>query len=164
MTFTGSLGSKNKTELQDLATALNLSMEGTKPELTTRINAHFNENQDLKAHDRFIGLFSRRPQKRPVPIDNTASSDTVTATVPPPQCQRLDITAVNTPSLQHRRLDTVTAIAPPPQHQQLDTATNAPLLTPQVPNTLHPLIAMQHVAVPSYTLGSPITYSYYHTM
>ena len=85
MIFTGSLGSKNKTELQDLATALNLSIEGTKPDLTTRISAHFNEHPDLKAHERFVSLFGRHGQKRPAPIVNNAASTSDTAIAPPSQ-------------------------------------------------------------------------------
>ena len=105
-------------------------MEGTKPDLTSRINAHFDENPDLGAHERFIGLFGRRGQ---APIDDNAASTSS---------------------------DTVTAILPPPQRRRLDTTTNAALSTSQALNTLHPLVAMQHAAVPPYTLGSPMSYSY----
>jgi hypothetical protein len=62
--FTGSLGTKNKTQLGDLASALALSLEGTKADFVERITKHFEENPDLKLQDRFVGIFNRSRQRR----------------------------------------------------------------------------------------------------
>ena len=42
--FSGSLSPKNKTELEDIADTLSLSLEGTKVTLITRISAYFDEH------------------------------------------------------------------------------------------------------------------------
>jgi hypothetical protein len=70
MVFTGSLSSKNMTDLQDLASALHLSMDGTESDLLERIKAHLEAHPDLKTDDRYLDLFGRRGQKRQAPTDD----------------------------------------------------------------------------------------------
>ncbi|KAL0056970.1 hypothetical protein AAF712_016412 [Marasmius tenuissimus] len=57
--FTGSLGSKNKPDLQDIAWVLGLSIDGQKKDLIAHITAHFDTHPDLKTDLRFCSLFSR---------------------------------------------------------------------------------------------------------
>ena len=61
--FTGSLASKNKPDLQEIAAALNLSEDGTKDALTQRINVFFNSNPLLHDEPRFSGLFHHALQR-----------------------------------------------------------------------------------------------------
>ena len=57
--FTGSLGPKQKSDLQDLAAALSLSQEGTKADLIKRITDHLLSHQDqLKSNEHFSGLYT----------------------------------------------------------------------------------------------------------
>ena len=66
--FTGSLSSKNKTELEDVGDALGLDISGTKAVLVARITGHFNEHPRFKEDPRFSGLFDRsRGRKRAAP-------------------------------------------------------------------------------------------------
>ena len=62
--FMGSLSSKNKPDLQEIAAALGLSEDGTKNALMQRINACFNSNPLLHDGPRFSGLFHRAPKRR----------------------------------------------------------------------------------------------------
>ncbi|KAG6883239.1 hypothetical protein C0993_007254, partial [Termitomyces sp. T159_Od127] len=57
--FIGSLGSKNKTELQDLASILSLSIAGTKANLQQHIEDEFEKRPKLKDEAQFLGLFKR---------------------------------------------------------------------------------------------------------
>jgi catalase len=57
--FSGSLASKNKGDLQEIAAALNLSEDGTKDALVLRINAYFDSNPLERETPRFSGLFHR---------------------------------------------------------------------------------------------------------
>ncbi|KAF9257525.1 hypothetical protein L218DRAFT_1006058 [Marasmius fiardii PR-910] len=56
--FSGSLNSKNKADLQDIAYSLHLSLDGNKKDLITRINSHFDAHIELKEDPRFIGILS----------------------------------------------------------------------------------------------------------
>jgi len=69
--FTGSLSSKNKTELEDITDALRLDISGTKPvPVVTRISTYFNEHPHFKEDPRYSGLFEHsRGCKRPAPVD-----------------------------------------------------------------------------------------------
>ncbi|KAJ8693251.1 hypothetical protein PTI98_010490 [Pleurotus ostreatus] len=61
--FYGSLSSKNKSDLKDVAHALKLSKEGTKEVLLKRIQDHFDDHPHLRVDQRFHGLFNRgRPR------------------------------------------------------------------------------------------------------
>ncbi|KAF9455670.1 hypothetical protein BDZ94DRAFT_1179501, partial [Collybia nuda] len=55
--FTGSISSKNKSVLQDIASSLNLSIDGTKAILVQQIQDHFTAHLELKEDDCYIGLF-----------------------------------------------------------------------------------------------------------
>ncbi|KAJ7743171.1 hypothetical protein B0H16DRAFT_1562105 [Mycena metata] len=59
--FSGALQPKKKSELQQLATALDIDSNGTKDDLQTRIKKHLDNNQaELEDDPVFAGLFGRR--------------------------------------------------------------------------------------------------------
>ncbi|KAJ6485947.1 hypothetical protein C8R45DRAFT_870410 [Mycena sanguinolenta] len=59
--FSGTLPSKKKSELQSIATALDIDSNGTKDELQTRIKKYLDNNQaELEDDPTFAGLFGRR--------------------------------------------------------------------------------------------------------
>ncbi|KAJ4484373.1 hypothetical protein C8J55DRAFT_559519 [Lentinula edodes] len=63
--FAGSLQPKKKSDLQSLASALNISTEGTKEEVQTRIKMYLNKNQSELAEDpQFSGLYARRRRRK----------------------------------------------------------------------------------------------------
>ncbi|KAF7967173.1 hypothetical protein HWV62_13173 [Athelia sp. TMB] len=63
--FTGSLQSKKKAELQEIASALQISDIGTKEELQNRIKGHLETHQEkLEEEPAFAGLFGRLNKKR----------------------------------------------------------------------------------------------------
>jgi hypothetical protein len=72
--FTGSLTSKNKSDLQEIAAAIELSEDGTKNVLIARINAFFNTNPSLRNTARFVGLFNRISKCRPQVTENPPTS------------------------------------------------------------------------------------------
>ena len=74
--FIGSLSSKNKPDLQEIAAALDLSEDGTKDALMQRITTHFDSNPLLRDGPRFSGLFHRAPRRRPQATENTPSHNT----------------------------------------------------------------------------------------
>lgn len=58
--FKGNIKYFRKNELQRLAEALELSMEGTNPELKSRLEDHLNQNEGVLIRDpQFSGLFAR---------------------------------------------------------------------------------------------------------
>ncbi|KAJ3891895.1 hypothetical protein GG344DRAFT_46356 [Lentinula edodes] len=64
-TFAGSLQPKKKSDLQSLASALNISTEGTKEEVQTRIKMYLDKNQSELAEDpQFSGLYGRRRRRK----------------------------------------------------------------------------------------------------
>jgi hypothetical protein len=63
--FVGSLGSKNKADLQEIAGALNLSEDGTKDTLIQRINSFFDSNPLQRDSPQFSGLFRRALRRCP---------------------------------------------------------------------------------------------------
>ncbi|CAA7261927.1 unnamed protein product [Cyclocybe aegerita] len=69
--YAGALAPKKKSELQEIASALRISDQGTKDELAGRIKAHLDSNQDtLEDNPTFSGLFGRRKrsvQPQPAP-------------------------------------------------------------------------------------------------
>lgn len=63
--FSGALPSKKKAELQEIATALQISDQGTKDDLQTRIKDHLDKHQTkLEEEPAFAGLFGRVKRKR----------------------------------------------------------------------------------------------------
>ena len=58
--FSGSLRTKAKAQLQDIASALGLPVEGTKKVVVERIQAHLDATPALADHPRFAGLRARR--------------------------------------------------------------------------------------------------------
>jgi hypothetical protein len=67
--FRGAISSRNKSQLKDLAYALDVSIQGTAKELLTRITEHFDKDDALRNHPRFVGLFNR--SRAPVSIQPT---------------------------------------------------------------------------------------------
>lgn len=57
-TFSGSLKTKKKSELEDIASAFGLPFNGTKATLTHRIVEHMDRNSVLETNPRFSGLFA----------------------------------------------------------------------------------------------------------
>jgi acetyl-CoA carboxylase alpha subunit len=57
--FVGSLASKKKADLQEIAGAVSLSEDGTKDVLVQRINSFFDSNPLQRNSPRFSGLFRR---------------------------------------------------------------------------------------------------------
>jgi hypothetical protein len=83
--YMGSLASKSKPDLQEIAEALALPKDGTKQDLQTRINAHFDAHPRFKEDPKYIGLFIRtRGQKRPAQaISNDQNSPPDERNYPP---------------------------------------------------------------------------------
>lgn len=66
-TFSGSLQAKKKSELQDIAIALDIADSGTREDLQNRIKQHLSQNEaELSEDPRFAGLLSSRGRKRSV--------------------------------------------------------------------------------------------------
>ena len=80
-------------DLRDIADALLLANDGTKSDLLTRINAHFESRPDLRTESRHIGLFNRtRSAKRPAPVVTNENEHPPEPDGPrPPTRPRLDI-------------------------------------------------------------------------
>ena len=81
--FKGSLLSRNKDALKDIAHALNISLDGTKNELNDRISEHLAIHPELKADKHFTGLYITRTRGQKRPLDKTQPTD-----VAPPPSQR----------------------------------------------------------------------------
>ena len=120
--FTGSLSSKNKTELEDIGDALGLDISGTKAVLVARITGYFNEHPRFKEDPRYSGLFERsRGRKRPALVDENQ----LDGLLPQDQANPEHIA-------QRRRLH------PPPVNAPMGTITNT-VLSGSFPavNSLH---------------------------
>lgn len=61
--FTGSLSSKSKPDLQEIAGALSLAEDGTKEVLIHRINTFFGSHPHIRNSERFTGLFNRAQRR-----------------------------------------------------------------------------------------------------
>ncbi|KAJ4497359.1 hypothetical protein C8R41DRAFT_917726 [Lentinula lateritia] len=68
--FEGSLNSKNKTELEDIAFSLGLDIDATAIILKIRIDAHFNATPSLKQDPQYMGLFTCKRKCAPVLSEN----------------------------------------------------------------------------------------------
>ncbi|KAK7461411.1 hypothetical protein VKT23_008589 [Stygiomarasmius scandens] len=140
--FSGTLSTKNKGELGDIAALLALSVEGTKEEIKICILQHFDNHPEKKTHHCYVGLFQSHGWKRAVQDENDSS-------------YQQSVPAVLTPALQRRRLDDLTN-----HHRAQSTVFPSPLhFTPAVsyghqPNvpsssTTMPPIPMQNYYMPS---------------
>jgi hypothetical protein len=69
--FVGSLASKIKADLQEIAGALSLSEDGTKDALIQRINSFFESNPSHRNSPRFSGLFCRVQKRGPQETEDT---------------------------------------------------------------------------------------------
>ena len=72
--FTGALSSKKKPDLQEIAGALDLSEDGTKEVLISRINEFFEQKPDHCNMPRFSGLFNRTSKRRALPAETPIPS------------------------------------------------------------------------------------------
>ena len=93
--FAGSLTSYKKDDLQALALALELSDNGTKDDLKTRISEKFEDDLNLKQNSRFFGLFNKSRRRANVPNDGNdpaIADDSLTA-------QSCDISSHSTPTV-----------------------------------------------------------------
>jgi hypothetical protein len=83
--FIGSLSSKSKPELREIAAALGLSEDGTKDALTQRITACFDLDPLLRDRPRFTGLFHRATRRRPQATNENAHPMASIPSVPVPK-------------------------------------------------------------------------------
>ena len=84
--FTGSLTSKNRPDLQEIAGALGLPETGIKEALIRGIKAHFDANPSLRDLQRFSGLFNRATRRRPLEAENQPHiASTSCSTLPQPR-------------------------------------------------------------------------------
>jgi hypothetical protein len=72
--LTGALSSKKKSDLQEIAGALELSEDGTKEALISHINEFFEQKPDHCNMPRFSGLFNRTSKRRALPAENPIPS------------------------------------------------------------------------------------------
>ncbi|KAJ7918703.1 hypothetical protein B0H13DRAFT_274490 [Mycena leptocephala] len=77
-TFSGALQPKKKSELQQLASALDIDSAGTKDDLQSRIKKHLDNNQaELEDDPVFAGLFGRRKRSVQPPASRVESRKVV---------------------------------------------------------------------------------------
>ena len=87
--FVGALNSRKKAELQDIAYALGLDINGRVDDLKSKINTHFEQHEELCTSAHYIGLFPQLSrQARQVPSTSTStlpqSLQNITNSMPPP--------------------------------------------------------------------------------
>ncbi|KAI9454068.1 hypothetical protein BJY52DRAFT_1095640, partial [Lactarius psammicola] len=90
--FTGTLTSKTKANLQDIAQVLGLVTDGQKKDVLAQINAHFDANPTLRDDSRFEGIFNRTRRRPAMQADKTPDttqasagpSTSVPLSIPPP--------------------------------------------------------------------------------
>ncbi|KAF5352949.1 hypothetical protein D9758_007894 [Tetrapyrgos nigripes] len=101
--FSGSLQSKKKSELQSIAVALNISEQGTKDDLQARIKKHLDDNQaELEDNSRFSGLYGSRRRRGSQPPKDVA---------PPPSKRSVPQVEIK-PRRQHMLLEPVAESTP----------------------------------------------------
>ena len=110
--FSGSLSSKKKADLQDIAHALHLPMDKTNAELIASIGDHLKTHPELQDNPRFTGLFLRRGQKRSAPENDENE--------PPPIRRRIELSTstmpVAGPSNTHPFIANTFQATPQPLH------------------------------------------------
>lgn len=176
--FTGSLSSKNKTELEDVSDALGLDISGTKAVLVTRITGYFNEHPRFKEDPRYSGLFERsRGRKRPAPIDSenqVDGQDQATSEhhdiaqrrrLHPPQAPAPMHTITNT--VHQGSFPAVTPLHVPPHFQPMASSSQVRLedfrVNPHHPQDPDLFQASSNIYHPNPTLSStPLTYFNYN--
>ncbi|KAJ7355519.1 hypothetical protein DFH08DRAFT_772563 [Mycena albidolilacea] len=76
--FSGTLPPKKKSELQQIASALDIDSSGTKDDLQSRIKKHLDNNQaELEDDPVFSGLFGRRKRSVQPPVSRIESRKTI---------------------------------------------------------------------------------------
>jgi hypothetical protein len=95
--FSGKLSSKNKTDLQVIAAALGLQIDGTKATLQSSITNHLQLHPELRTNIRFNGLYPDASGSHPT--KHTRPCDISDKNQPSPP-QRKELTMV----LRHRRV------------------------------------------------------------
>jgi hypothetical protein len=83
--FSGSLHSKSKDDLKDIACLLGLSMDGQKKDLLTRITNKFDNTPGLRTDAHYEGLFRAHRSRRRVTDENSP----LLATEPSPQVSNI---------------------------------------------------------------------------
>ena len=131
--FTGSLSSKNKPDLQEIAGALSLAEEGTKEVLIHRINTFFDSHPRIRDSERFTGLFNRAHRRR---IDMNGTTQ-----IQPPDNSSHIPSASQAPSLSYFPL--TTNIANLPIAGPSTSTTSHSIFTPVPPN--HSQINFYHL-------------------
>ncbi|KIK98016.1 hypothetical protein PAXRUDRAFT_805996 [Paxillus rubicundulus Ve08.2h10] len=89
--FTGSLQSKKKNELQDIAFALQLPIDGTKDDTVTRIWTHLDKNQQLELDSQFMGLYPSHSCQATVELRPSCQPPATSAVEIPPVPSRWNI-------------------------------------------------------------------------
>ncbi|KAF8981500.1 hypothetical protein BDQ17DRAFT_1416163 [Cyathus striatus] len=145
--FSGSLSSKNKDDLQDIATALSLSKEGKKSEILTRIQAYFDTNPDTKALPRFAGLFNRRATGHVAASSRNNQDQNPPPTAPTEQPLTL-IPSHPAPVYSH---------PPPPVLAELSR-----YWQPHLPTQQHQYHESHYYQIPSHNYPSSSSSHYYH--
>jgi hypothetical protein len=100
MVFTGPVGTQKLGILKDIAWSLGISEDGTRDTLISRINLYFDddENNQLRTDNRYIGLFSKRATKRPMPsTSNLVPTSPGASPASPPRQRRRLADATNSP-------------------------------------------------------------------
>ncbi|KAJ3756710.1 hypothetical protein EV360DRAFT_71765, partial [Lentinula raphanica] len=87
--FSGNINTMSKSKLVDIAFALKVPYDDTTAEvLCIRLKAHFDANEELKKHPRYIGLFERTRKRKDPPKEN----DTQSTRYPSPPGTMSDLT------------------------------------------------------------------------
>ena len=93
--FTGTLSTKKKTELEDIADALGLDIQGNRKDLIARITVYFDDFPRFKEDPRFSGLFERARGRKRTNDENTQ------LLAPPAQRARLTNSSLDTITNTH---------------------------------------------------------------